>query len=147
MGRPPRTLEKVAEELLLKGTMVNGCLVCHLACDTGGYAQTYYGSAHRVVWIGLFGPTSSWVLHTCNFRSCIHPDHLFLGTCQDNVDDMIAKGRKVISIQHRYINEEQRLLMKKLREEGHTQKELAEQFGVSRSTVARNLQDEYTSNI
>lgn len=35
-----------------------------------------------------------FVLHRCDNGLCIRPDHLFLGTQQDNVNDMIAKGRK-----------------------------------------------------
>jgi hypothetical protein len=34
------------------------------------------------------------VLHRCDVRCCVNPDHLFLGTDQDNYDDMIAKGRR-----------------------------------------------------
>jgi hypothetical protein len=33
------------------------------------------------------------VLHHCDQRWCCNPDHLFLGTNQDNVDDCIVKGR------------------------------------------------------
>lgn len=34
-----------------------------------------------------------FVLHKCDVKNCVNPDHLFVGTQQDNVDDMMSKGR------------------------------------------------------
>lgn len=42
-------------------------------------------------------PPGLFVLHRCDTPACVNPDHLFLGTNQDNVDDMIAKGRAGVS--------------------------------------------------
>jgi hypothetical protein len=38
-------------------------------------------------------PNGLWVLHTCDIRYCCNPDHLFLGTRQDNIKDAMQKGR------------------------------------------------------
>lgn len=35
------------------------------------------------------------VLHRCDVRACIRPDHLWLGTKRDNSEDMLRKGRSV----------------------------------------------------
>jgi hypothetical protein len=36
-------------------------------------------------------PAGLCVLHRCDVRPCINPDHLFLGTQKDNMADMAAK--------------------------------------------------------
>jgi hypothetical protein len=52
--------------------------------------------AHRAAWYYINGPIPNGlcVLHKCDNKLCVRPSHLFLGTHQDNVDDMIAKGRQ-----------------------------------------------------
>ena len=52
--------------------------------------------AHRVSWIFANGaiPDGLWVLHHCDNRRCVRPDHLFLGTRADNLSDMDSKGRR-----------------------------------------------------
>jgi hypothetical protein len=51
--------------------------------------------AHRFSWALHNGaiPDGLWVLHKCDVRRCVRPDHLFLGTPQDNMDDKCRKGR------------------------------------------------------
>jgi len=53
-------------------------------------------SAPRVCWVMNFGsiPKGLFVCHTCDNPSCINPQHLFLGTNADNIQDMYDKGRR-----------------------------------------------------
>jgi hypothetical protein len=54
-------------------------------------------AAHRAAWILLHGePGELCVLHKCDNRECVNPNHLFLGTKQDNADDKVAKGRQCV---------------------------------------------------
>ncbi len=59
-----------------------------------GIAGTIW-TAHRVSWVIHYGPipNGKWVLHKCDVRPCVNPDHLFLGDAKDNTVDMLLKGR------------------------------------------------------
>lgn len=67
-----------------------------------GYATMCFegkkGSAHRFSWIIHYGdiPKGYSVLHKCDCRHCTNPEHLKLGTHQDNMDDMNSKGYKKV---------------------------------------------------
>ena len=50
--------------------------------------------SHRMVWFLIYGEFPKlWVLHKCDNRLCCNPDHLFLGTYMDNIQDRNNKGR------------------------------------------------------
>ena len=57
--------------------------------DKGKFAYT-----HRAAYEAFVGPTNGlFILHGCDNPKCCYPPHLSLGTHQDNMDDMKAKGR------------------------------------------------------
>jgi hypothetical protein len=105
-----------------------------------GYGQMWDGKrymrAHRFSWERSRGPIPDAlsVLHRCDNRRCVNPDHLFLGTHAVNTQDMMSKGRgkngttkiraeDVAKIREMYVDAPQALI--------------ATTFGISQTQVSR----------
>jgi len=96
-------------------------------------------TAHRAAYIIAHGeiPDGLFVLHKCDNPLCVNPEHLFLGTHQDNMRDMMEKGRNRPGEKcpHAKLNEAQVLEIRRRWGNGEKIVRLSEEFGVANETV------------
>ena len=142
---------------------------------TGGLTVNGYGKAqagwlsggptvgaHRVAYALTYGdiPAGLFVCHRCDNRRCCNPAHLFLGTPADNSADMARKGRAVsgpklhpeLAIRGEHIgtavlSEAQVREIRARNARGESQRKLAREFGVAKSTVGRVVRREYWKHV
>jgi hypothetical protein len=107
--------------------------------------------AHRLSWYIVHGelPDDMHVCHKCDNPSCVNPDHLFLGTTQDNLGDMRNKGRQGHPDNHGERNPASKLTQAQVKEirqrygDGTTTSyTLACEFGVSRDAILKLLHND-----
>lgn len=97
-----------------------------------------FKGAHRVSYREFCGPIPDGlhVLHRCDNPSCVNPDHLFLGTNDDNVADKVKKGRQ--RRHHGEANPHSRLTaadVLAIRASTERRKDLAEKYGVTPTCI------------
>jgi len=98
-------------------------------------------SAHRISYELHCGPIpfGLQVLHRCDTPACVNPEHLFLGTRIDNMQDAIAKGRFICGTAHKNakLTEAQAAaIIADLRIAGsRDNSKLARKYGVSPGTI------------
>lgn len=91
--------ESAKKRLISKVKPEGNCLIWTGGMGSGGYGTFHFDgknrSAHRVSYELYKGPIPEGmlVMHSCDNRRCINPDHLSLGTHQQNTADMVMKGR------------------------------------------------------
>ena len=92
---------------------------------------------HRVSWMLTNGeiPEDLQVLHICiTNRRCVNPRHLYIGTQQDNINDMMNQRRNG---NVKLTDEEVIEIRKKYKTGEYTQQRLADEYGVHRSNIGR----------
>lgn len=100
--------------------------------------------AHRVS-IELFKgiiPGNLQVLHKCGVRSCVNPDHLYIGTHGDNMEDGIRAG-VYGKLSWKEVNEIRKLVRPRIirKEDTASRKEASIKYGVAQSTINKIVSD------
>lgn len=122
---------------------VDGCHIWQAPIKRDGYGAFSFrnktAKAHRAAYTLFKGeiPDGMCVLHKCDVRACVNPDHLFLGTVQENVQDMDAKGRRVTRAKlTKEEAEKVRFWAKWV-----SQQKIADAFAINQTTVSRTARD------
>jgi len=129
------------QRFLTKVNKTDGCWNWTAHKDKDGYGRFRIDGkihrAHRVSYELYKGEITKGLVvrHSCDNTSCVNPDHLEVGTVQDNTDDMMKRGRQAIQKGEKNGNvkltENDVLEIRQWLEFGYTVKVIAEMFGVS----------------
>ena len=121
-----------------------GCWLWTRALNQKGYGNFHDGQrvvgAHRFSYELHKGPIppGMFVCHSCDTPACCNPDHLWLGTCADNMLDASVKNRTPRGTRHpRALPQDLVDLIRDMWRNGATQKEIAATVGCSTSTAWR----------
>lgn len=118
----------------------SGCWLWDGTTNVDGYGAIVVDGkrmkAHRVSYVVHKGPIPNGmkILHKCDVRQCINPDHLRLGTDSENQQDMKMKRRSTHGERSKNakLNED---AVRRIRSSNIPSKELANEYGVSSVTI------------
>lgn len=136
--------ERLKNKLLDNSLLLdNGCWEWQGCCGSHGYGQMTFMLkgmvTHRASYEVFCGPIpkGKMILHKCDYRRCINPEHLFIGTAQDNTNDMIAKGRGDLQNNLKLTDQQARQIWDMCKLSDLSQAQIAQRFGVSQPTIHR----------
>jgi len=126
----------------------NGCMLWTGGINDSGYgvlhnykriSGTAVTLAHRYSYQLHYGinPEKMFVCHTCDIPACVSPDHLFLGSYLDNINDMNNKKRQAWGEKngHSKLTANQVIGIKELLRYGVTPTQIAKAYGLSHPTI------------
>jgi len=124
---------------------VTGCWEWTQSRQKNGYGRAYYDKkdwgAHRLSYTAFKGdiPEGLHVLHSCDNRGCCNPQHLRVGTPQDNMNDKVLRGRSNKGSKHgrAKLKESDVLEIRKLLQEGMSGADIGRKFGVTKAAISQ----------
>ena len=124
--------------------MNSGCWLWSGYIARDGYGRLKTGGkvtrVHRLSWALHNGPVPDgfFICHRCDTPACANPAHLFLGTTEDNMADMRAKGRQARGEKNgrSKLSTEDVRTIRQLCFDGARQYDVSQQFGIDQSMVS-----------
>lgn len=129
----------------------DSCWIWKAGKNPDGYGMMFYHGkykgAHRISWSIHHGdiPDGLCVLHRCDVRNCVNPEHLFLGNHKKNMEDMCRKGRHALG--NRKLTDSNVIEIKKLIELGNQNLTIARKFNMDPSTISNIRYGKHWSNL
>ena len=131
------TVDSIIERFLLKiRPDISGCWLWEGAKNRGGYGRFNWGkkncSCHRLSYMLFKGtiPEGLLVRHKCDVRDCVNPEHLEVGTHEDNMEDCFIRGRRSSKL-----SAEEVLTIRELVSSGLNDAEVGRAFGVTKANI------------
>lgn len=100
--------------------------------------------SHRFSWILHNGviPVKSLVLHKCDTTACVNPLHLYLGNNQNNMDDLVKRGKPRTG-EYSPVSKLNWAIVNSIRSSQLSQRKLAKLYNVCKATIYY-IQQHYT---
>lgn len=119
----------------------SGCWIWTKSISSNGYGNACdpvtgrVTTAHRLSFVAFHSASNAngLVCHRCDVRLCVNPEHLYLGSHADNMDD-VARGRYH---PRRKLGADHPEIIRRLLAEGVAQRKIANAFRVSQRAIQR----------
>ncbi len=121
-------------------------------CGYGVIGDGRYGivTTHRLSWEIHYGEIKDNlnVLHKCDNKRCVNPNHLYLGNHSDNMSDRMSRNPGNLGGGHQKIDNDDRMNIVSMYRSGNfLQRELSDMFGISRPYVSMLVNNRARINI
>ena len=135
--------DRISEKITYEPT--SGCWLWTGGLSSYGYAAMQINKMQRLVHKIMFErcngevPDGGILCHTCNVRSCVNPNHLYVGTPASNYHDAVAANRHPHGDTHGHakLSEVDVRDMRRLYADGMSLTAIALTFGVTRPTATK----------
>lgn len=143
------------QRLLARSELRGDCWIW-VGCTSHGYGNIRFCGktllVHRVayeLWVGEV-PEDLFVCHECDERACFNPEHLWLGTNEQNCADMVEKGRSargVLQYNHKLSEVKVAEIRTAYASGLISQRQLSREYGVDQGCISRIVNRHYWKHV